>query len=245
MTRLFLFLTGCGAVLISLPSAEGAKTHASSAASGRDAVAAVRHDWKKSTPVLRTTQGVFRLSGAVPKNFGTYSIDTRLQYLHARRDLAPRRFDRNHPSLGRILARDDRARAALAQDCHSMNGLVPNTSHWRYLQYRRSLAPRRFDFYHPALGAILAEDQRLRNHPVCPPKITMPLAPTAPPTAFQGLIPPGVPSPGGPIGGGTNPPPSLAAVPEPASLAMMLLGAAGVGVSRVIARRRLRRATLV
>ena len=166
--------------------------------SGRAAVSAVRHNWKASTNTLRTREQSLRLSGAVPKNFGRLSPETRLQYLQARRNLAPGRFDRYHPWLGRILRRDDQLRAALAQNCQPVNGLVPNTRYWRYIRYRRSLAPARFDYYHPALGAIVVEDQRLRSGVLCPPAMNIPTdVAMNPPQAPQGLNPPGTPSPSG------------------------------------------------
>ncbi len=216
-------------------ASSGSETVRATRASGREAVASVRHDWKGTTRTLKLQGRTLNLSGNVPKNFGRMTPQNRLAYLHARRDLAPRRFDSFHRRLGRILGRDDRLKAAAGQDCRGMNGLVPNTPYWRYLRFRRNLAPSRFDVYHPALGAILARDQALREGEFCPPMIVMPNPGTPSPTQVaQILRPPGVPSPSGPTGGG----PGVQAVPEPASLILVALGAGCTMVPRWMKRRR-------
>lgn len=195
------------------------------ATTGHDAVSAVRHDWKKSAraTVHAKHQGV----GPIPARFGAQSVESRLAYLHARRNLDPVRFDRNHPVLGPQLALDDRLRAGQAQDCRPMSGLLPDTARTRYLEHRRSLDPVRFDHYHPGLGAILAEDIALRTGQGCvSPQIIVP------PPASSGDTNPGVPSPVPPIGGEIVPPP--VGVPEPGGITLLLLGCTSLAVPRVI-----------
>jgi len=193
--------------------------------SGKDAVAAVRHDWKAQAG--HTVRAKQTGAGSVPANFGRLSPEARLAYLHARRNLDPARFDRFHGALGRQLALDDRLRLAQSQDCRPMNGLLPNSARTNYLQHRRSLNPTRFDVYHPTLGAILAEDDALKTGKGCvspeiiPPPVVVP--------------PPGIPGVGPPTGG--NPPGNP--VPEPGSLTLIVLGCVGALTPRLV--RRLRR----
>ena len=116
-------------------------------------------------------------------------------------------------------------KAAQSQNCTPMNGILPDTSLTRYLQYRRGLDPVRFDFYHPTLGAILVEDKNLKMATNC---VGGELIPPPTPT-----VPPGTPAPGPPIGGG----PPVRVVPEPASLTLVVLGLVAVAMP-ALARRR-------
>ena len=161
----------------------------------------------------------------MPANYAHLSPEARLAFLHARRALAPVRFDHYHPSLGPLLANDDRMKAAQSQNCLPMNGLLPDNSLTRYLQFRRGLNPVRFDFYHPTLGAILVEDHKLKTNVNCVGGELIP--PPLPPLPI-----PGTPSPSPPVGG----PPPIRAVPEPASLALILVGSAGACIP-IMARR--------
>ncbi len=175
-------------------------------AKGREAVASVRHDWKKN---VRTTVL------PVPANFGQLSPEARLVFLHARRNLNRTRFDANHPHIGPLLAADDRLRAAQSQGIQTMNGLLPDNSLTRYLNHRRGLNPARFDHYHPTLGAILVEDQNLRRGSgMVAPDVVPPNTINSPPN--------GAPASGPPVGGGPLP---TRAVPEPTSLVLLGLGA--------------------
>ncbi len=175
-----------------------------------------------------------------------YTIDSLL----ARRALNPMRFDRFHPRLGLLLARDLRLRAAASQGCLPMNGLLAPTAYHRYLQWRRALNPARFDHFHPILGPLLAEDNQLRNSPFCPqPGYVTPSPSPSPyvyrPPIFGHITPPplgtGYPyppsSPGGggggvPGGGGGGNP-----VPEPSAWALLLLGGASASLVRWRRRR--------
>ncbi len=210
-------------------------------ASGREAVASARHDWKAqvhSTHLAHTNQATNPV-GPIPAHFGDLPATTRLAYLLARRDVDPARFDHYHPGLGPILANDERLRAAQGTPCTPMNGLLPNSAHYRYLHYRRNLDPTRFDHYHPALGALLAEDDRLRTSTVCVPTVSPPPAGSS---GGNGSSSAGTPGSGGPTGGGGVPPAGggtvnptgggPSAVPEPASLTLILLGFAGAFAAR-------------
>lgn len=193
-------------------------------AKGRDALASVRQDWKKDAQL--TINSLERSRLPVPANYARLSPEARLAFLHARRALNPVRFDRNHQSLGAILANDDRMKAAQSQNCVPMNGLLPDNALTRYLQFRRSLNPTRFDRFHPTLGAILVEDQKIKAGVNCVAGELIP-PPVQPPR-------PGTPLPNPPIGGGGEIP--IRAVPEPGSLALILIGSAGACIP-IMARR--------
>jgi hypothetical protein len=197
---------------------------------GRVAVASVRHDWKAHAHVAVEAKGRSLLP--VPANYAHLSPEARLAFLQARRNLNPVRFDHYHPWIGLKLAEDDRMKAAQSQNCMPMNGLLPDNSLTRYLQFRRGLNPVRFDFYHPTLGAILVEDQKLKIGAGCVAGELIP-PPTTP------TLPPGTPSPGPPTGGG--PPPDRGVVPEPRSLLLVLLGTAGGGIVHFVRRARAKR----
>ncbi len=166
-----------------------------------------------------------------------YTIDS----LHAIRNQNPVAFDRRYPDIGKILILDDRLRAAMAQCSGSLNGLLPATAANHYLHYRRSLDPARFDYFHPVLGAILAEDDALRtktNPCPAPGEVIPPPPPTTPPPTN---VPPGTPNPKPPIGegGGGTPPPTSGgkAVPEPTGLVLLLIGLSAMGVCHGIRTR--------
>lgn len=242
MSRFVASLTGLILILTGSGPARAASARASARPTGREAVAVARQDWKKNvSATIRGAGSGLRLTGALPKNFGRLSAQERLDFLHARRDLNAQRFDRFHPTLGRILQRDDRLRASLGQDCRPLNGLVPDTPYWRYLHFRRNLAPRRFDRYHPVLGAILAQDLLLRSGTLCPPVIVPPPIVVGPPEEPQIINPPGVPSPNPPSGGGGGGGEVIQAVPEPGSLALIVLGIAAAAAPRWLGRMRARR----
>lgn len=97
-------------------------------------------------------------------------------------------------------------------------GVLPQTPFVEYLHWRQSLDPTRFDYYHPRLGRLLAE-QNLVPVTVTTPSIPNPGTPTTtPPTS-----PP------------ISPPQGQTIVPEPGMLsiaAMMIASAAAVGVYR-------------
>jgi len=196
---------------------------------GREAVAAVRHDWKQTAA---KTVEARQAGGRLPANFAVLPPEERLALLHARRDLNPSRYDRNHPFLGSKLALDDRLRAAQSQDSRPLNGLLPDNPYWRYMNFRRNINPARFDFYHATLGALIHENNRLRLGTVSVPQELIP--PTLPIATLP--ITPGIPSPVPPVGGG----PGVRLVPEPGSIALLLIGAAGLALPMAVRRWRTR-----
>ncbi|MDB5351232.1 MAG: hypothetical protein JWN86_2479 [Planctomycetota bacterium] len=220
----FVALLSCGLFAPAVLAAPSSDVTAKDKPTGRQALNAVRHDWKvhaSSTVHLKQSN-----PDRIPANFGSLSPEARLAYLHARRNLNPTRFDRFHPHIGPMLARDDRLRMAQSQDCRPLSGLLPDTRLTRYLHYRRNLNPARFDRYHPTQGAFLAEDDLLRSGKGCvSPEIIPPPVVVTPPA--------GTPSSGPPFGGGPIPPRS---VPEPGSLALIVLGALGVLTPKLLRR---------
>ena len=160
-------------------------------------------------------------SVVVGKSVVTYAANrVTIEALLARRALNPARFDAFHPKLGQLLSRDERLRAGGA-NCGPLNGLISNIPYHKYLLWRRSLDPNRFDRYHPILGAILAEDQRLRALP-CPPSGVSPGTTSPGVGAPAGGGSGGGPGGGGP-GGGDTP-----SVPEPSTFVLTLLGSAAI-----------------
>lgn len=161
-----------------------------------------------------------------------------LQRFETIRERNPVAFDRRFPQVAQALQRGTQLRVAAAQEVRPLNGLLPDTPFNRYLHWRRSLNPTRFDFYHPRLGPILAEDQRLRettNPTPCPGETVPP--PTDPPPVLPPPIGGGEdPPPAGgdidpppidpPPGGGDEPPP---AIPEPGAILLLTIGLGIVG----------------
>ena len=181
---------------------------------GRESVSSVRHDWKKDA--LGSLQAKKAATLAIPAHFGQLSPEARLAFLHERRNLSPTQFDHFHPHLGPLLAADDRMRAAQSQNCRPMNGILPDNALTRYLNFRRSLEPTRFDQFHPSLGAILVENHQLKMGQGCVAgEILVPPTPIIPPV--------GNPAAGPPIGGGPLP---ARFVPEPSSIVLLTLGTA-------------------
>jgi hypothetical protein len=163
-----------------------------------------------------------------------------IEGLIAQRDLNPARFDRNHPHIGALLAQDERMRAALAAGLPVTGGLLPDTPLNRYLKFRRSLNPARFDTYHPILGPILGEDDRLRTLPRPSPQelLPPPIGSVAGPSPFQPA-----PEGSGAVGGtndhgGPAPNPNPNPIPEPPAVSLLLLGAAAAAIPRLARRRR-------
>ncbi len=82
----------------------------------------------------------------------------------------------------RLAAFNHRARVTLRETHH-----LPTTPIWNYLHYRRSLAPDRFDAYHPFWSRLFKREEWWRSHPVTIPALppetgttSNPLQPTVP-----------------------------------------------------------------
>lgn len=202
-------------------------------------------------PVVRTASGQVQTA-----HYNGSSLSVAAMSLMRRQ--SPQLFDRLFPSLGKMLVADNQIRIALAQGVTPTNGLLPNTPLYNYLEYRRSLAPARFDYYHPVLGPILAENQQIQDQTNPTP---LPGEFVPPPTGGQGDGGTGgTPAPEPPGGSVPTPPdnpppppiypiptppdvPPPVAVPEPASIVLILAGAGVLGLSRFRAARRLRSRT--
>ncbi len=142
--------------------------------------------------------------------------------LTQRRGLDPTRFDQNHSTLGPLLGEEARLKAGDCSNAGSFNGLLPNNPYYNYERWVRSLNPTSFDAKNPNLGVLLAEDQRVRTLIAnCP--------------AQQNLIPPASGTPAGTTAGGngTGGTGNTPAVPEPASLALVLLGSGAILARRL------------
>ncbi|MDE2506314.1 MAG: hypothetical protein KGM43_03795, partial [Planctomycetota bacterium] len=118
-----------------------------------------------------------------------------------------------------------------AGNCIPFNGLVPTNAYYNYLRFRRSLDPARFDHYHRNLGALLAEDSRVRA--LLAACATNP----NPPPAGEGG------GSGGSNGGGSSgppPPPTVSppAAPEPASVVIFVIAGVLLVGPRLARRRR-------
>jgi hypothetical protein len=208
------------------------------------------HTWKQSVFAGHPGYRDFKL----PSNAFLHSFDRMefaagftkpspfLSYLEWRRGLDPPRFDHWHPIVGPALA-DARSHAmTTAGSCGPVNGLLPLNSYYNYLRWRRSLAPKRFDHYHPNIGPLLAKDAEIRaNMPYCPPPAAQTLAgsPSPPPIANEG-------EPHDPGGSPKSPPlgtplPQNLSVPEPASIVLLTLGLSYP--ARLLLRRRLLHST--
>ena len=139
-----------------------------------------------------------------------------LSDLTQRRTAKPVQFDRTHPALGPLLGEEARLKAGNFTNVKTFNGLLPNTPFYNHERWVRSLNPTAFDKTHGNLGAMLSEDQRVRQ-----------LIATAPKTKTLSLHALGTGSVAAQeiqkdptnASGGTN-----SAVPEPGSLALVLLG---------------------
>jgi hypothetical protein len=198
------------------------------------------HAWKDNLHQLRATsskslRGTKSTSSVSAFSGSPYTIEN----LIARVEANPGQFARFHGlHYTQILLRDIRLRAMSSQDCTTLNGLLANTAYHRYLKFRRSLDPSRFDHFHPILGPLLAEDMRLRSLMNCPnpPPNFPPNPPLNPPP----------PPPGGTTDNGNgndNRPQTVGvllslptAVPEPSGVLLLLIGAGSMIVARKFRR---------
>ncbi len=199
-------------------------------------------------PVVRTTSGHVQTSNYTGSKLSVATMDLmRIQN--------PQLFDKLFPALGKLVVADTQIRLAMAQGVTPTNGLLPNTPLYNYLEYRRNLNPARFDYYHPVLGPILAENQQIQTqtNPTPLPGQIIPPPPgqgdggngggggTPSPTPPGGVIPtpPDNPPPP-PIGSIPTPPdnPPPVAVPEPGSIVLILAGMGVLGLSRLRSIRR-------
>lgn len=172
--------------------------------------------WKQQVGALAPYQA--RTSAVIATRTGrlvTYPpSQVSIEGLLARRALNPTRFDYHHPNIGRLLARAETYRGMDSLCGTNNDGILSDTPYHRYLLWRRSLNPDRFDHYHPLLGVLLKEHQRIIDAgKVCPPD------PDPDPTGGGGDD--GGDPGGNPGGGGVRP---QEVVPEPSSVVLLAVG---------------------
>ena len=135
------------------------------------------------------------------------------------------------PSVHAAAVHNTEARTALQLAAQlDANGRLPNTPLVQFLEARRALDPARFDFYHPTLGPLLAQDPPLTAAATkAPPLIAAAQVATAPPAPAA--------SPAPQL---SRPPihPAAQQVPEPstAAVALVMIGSAALA-RRAIQRR--------
>ena len=195
------------------------------ARSGLISAQAIATETHTSQPVL-TSPAYTRPPSHVTEPAATTQT---LADLKGRRALDTDRFDQNHPVLGPLLAEEAQLKAGDCLNVKTFNGLLPNNPYYNEARWRRSLDPVRFDRNQPNLGAVLAEDQRVRT-----------LIATCLNAQQQGLTPPTEQPTGTPLGGGSSGGGGTPAVPEPTSLALLLLGAGALLAPRFANRLRAR-----
>jgi hypothetical protein len=213
---------------------------------------AVPAAWKTLYQAIHAKPAVVKSTSGQVKSTNYSGSSLSASAMQMMRNQNPQLFDRMFPALGKLLVKDTQIRIAQAQGVTPTNGLLPNTALYNYLEYRRSLNPARFDYYHPVLGPILAENQQIQTqtNPTPPPKGEIippptggggdggndggnPGSPGTEPPQGEVVTPPDTPPPAQifPV----PPPPDVpppAAVPEPGSILLMLAGGGLLGLAR-------------
>jgi hypothetical protein len=150
--------------------------------------------------------------------------------------LAPGRYTLNHPVLGPLLAEEQLLKMGNTSNASTFNGLLPDNPFYNFYRWKRSLDPVRFDANHPHVGALLAQDQRVRN------LIAASMVSATSTNQAQLLVAPAGAAPAlSTSGGGGIMALQIQSVPEPTSLALLLLGSGALLAPRLARRLRAQR----
>ncbi len=146
------------------------------------------------------------------------------------------RYNQNHPLLGPLFTEEQFLKQGNMANTLTFNSLLPNNPFYNFYRWKRSLDPTSFDLNHPQVGPLLAEDQRVRNLITANSATSTIQAQSLVPPSSAIAAPLSIMSAGNGNGGGHITAAQITAVPEPTSLALLLLGSGAI-LARTLSRR--------